>query len=375
MNVWLDKFMSKKINVLMMAAGTGGHVFPALAVADEMVARGAVIHWLGTPKGMENELVAKHGHTMHHIDMQGLRGKGLVRAIKLPFMLFKAVMASKNIIKNNNIDVVIGFGGYVTAPGGLAAKLCKIPLIIHEQNAIAGMSNKNLARHADKVLQAFDGAFDSDGKKVLTVGNPVRQSIANIAPPKERYLNDDSPLKVLVVGGSLGAKAINEAVVELLKLSDKPLTVRHQCGKDNHNQMLVAYSQAGIDNTKHVIELKPFIDDMAQAYSWADVVICRAGALTVTEIASVGVAAIFVPLPHAVDDHQTANAKSLTDKGAGILLPQHELSGETLAQILTGLDRQKCLDMAKKAQESAKHHVAKTVAELVLACGDDKGSQ
>ena len=367
--------MSKKINVLMMAAGTGGHVFPALAVADEMVARGAVIHWLGTPKGMENELVAKHGHTMHHIDMQGLRGKGLVRAIKLPFMLFKAVMASKNIIKNNNIDVVIGFGGYVTAPGGLAAKLCKIPLIIHEQNAIAGMSNKNLARHADKVLQAFDGAFDSDGKKVLTVGNPVRQSIANIAPPKERYLNDNSPLKVLVVGGSLGAKAINEAVVELLKLSDKPLTVRHQCGKDNHNTMLVAYSQAQIDTSRHVFEVMPFIDDMAQAYSWADVVICRAGALTVTEIASVGVAAIFVPLPHAVDDHQTANAKSLTDKGAGIFLPQHDLSGETLAQILTGLDRQKCLDMAKKAQESAKHHVAKTVAELVLACGDDKGSQ
>ncbi len=367
--------MSKKLTVLMMAAGTGGHVFPALAVADELVRREVTIHWLGTPNGMENDLVAKHGYQMHKIDMQGLRGKGLVRAIKLPFMLFKAVMASKNIIKNNNIDVVIGFGGYVTAPGGLAAKLCKIPLIIHEQNAIAGMSNKNLARHADKVLQAFDGAFDSNDKKVLTVGNPVRQSIAKIAPPKVRYLNDNSPLKVLVVGGSLGAMAINQAVIDMLKLVNRSLSVRHQCGKDNHNQMLVAYSQAGIDNTKHVIELKPFIDDMAQAYSWADVVICRAGALTVTEIASVGVAAIFVPLPHAVDDHQTANAKSLTDKGAGILLPQHELSGEALAQILTGLDRQKCLDMAKKAQESAKHHVAKTVAELVLACGDGKGSQ
>ena len=357
--------MSKKINVLMMAAGTGGHVFPALAVADEMVARGAVIHWLGTPKGMENELVAKHGHTMHHIDMQGLRGKGLVRAIKLPFMLFKAVMASKNIIKNNNIDVVIGFGGYVTAPGGLAAKLCKIPLIIHEQNAIAGMSNKNLARHADKVLQAFDGAFDSDGKKVLTVGNPVRQSIANIAPPKERYLNDDSPLKVLVVGGSLGAKAINEAVVELLKLSDKPLTVQHQCGKDNHNQMLVAYSQAGIDNTKHVIELKPFIDDMAQVYSWADVVICRAGALTVTEIASVGVAAIFVPLPHAVDDHQTANARVLVDAGAAILMPQTTLTGQLLAVTLDELDRKHCQHMANIARSHAKYRVDATVADVI----------
>lgn len=357
--------MSKKINVLMMAAGTGGHVFPALAVADEMMARGAVIHWLGTPKGMENELVAKHGHTMHHIDMQGLRGKGLVRAIKLPFMLFKAVMASKNIIKNNNIDVVIGFGGYVTAPGGLAAKLCKIPLIIHEQNAIAGMSNKNLARHADKVLQAFDGAFDSDGKKVLTVGNPVRQSIANIAPPKERYLNDNSPLKVLVVGGSLGAMAINQAVIDMLKLVNRPLSVQHQCGKDNHNQMLVAYSQAGIDTTRHVIELKPFIDDMAQAYSWADVVICRAGALTVTEIASVGVAAIFVPLPHAVDDHQTANARVLVDAGAAILMPQTTLTGQLLAVTLDELDRKHCQHMANIARSHAKYRVDATVADVI----------
>ena len=358
--------MLKKINVLMMAAGTGGHVFPALAVADEMMARGAVIHWLGTPKGMENELVAKHHHTMHHIDMQGLRGKGLVRAIKLPFMLFKAVMASKNIIKNNNIDVVIGFGGYVTAPGGLAAKLCKIPLIIHEQNAIAGMSNKNLARHADKVLQAFDGAFSGMGDEPITVGNPVRHEIMNVKPPSERYdVADTSPLKVLVVGGSLGAKAINEAVVELLKLSDKPLTMRHQCGKDNHNQMLVAYSQAGIDNTKHVIELKPFIDDMAQAYSWADVVICRAGALTVTEIASVGVAAIFVPLPHAVDDHQTANARVLVDAGAAILMPQTTLTGQLLAVTLDELDRKHCQHMANIARSHAKYRVDATVADVI----------
>lgn len=354
------------MNVLIMAAGTGGHVFPALAVADELTTRGAVVYWLGTPNGMENELVAKHGYTMHHIDMQGLRGKGLARAIKLPFMLFKAVMASKNIIKNNNIDVVIGFGGYVTVPGGLAAKLSGKPLIIHEQNAIAGMSNKTLAPHSAKVLQAFDGAFSGMGDRLVTVGNPVRNTIINATPPSERYnVADASPLKVLVVGGSLGAKAINEAVVELLKLSDKPLTVRHQCGKDNLNTMLVAYSQAGIDTSLHVFEVMPFIDDMAQAYSWADVIICRAGALTVTEIASVGVAAIFVPLPHAVDDHQTANAKSLTDKGAGILLPQHELSGETLVQILNGLDRQQCLDMANNARAFAKTDTAEQVADIV----------
>ncbi|WP_327037433.1 undecaprenyldiphospho-muramoylpentapeptide beta-N-acetylglucosaminyltransferase [Moraxella canis] len=357
--------MSKKLNVLMMAAGTGGHVFPALAVADELARRGATIHWLGTPYGMENDLVAKHGYQMHQIEMQGLRGKGLMRMLKLPFMLLKSVMAARNIIQTHQIDAVVGFGGYVTAPGGLAAKLCKLPLIIHEQNAIAGMSNKNLARHADKVLQAFDGAFDGDGKKVLTVGNPVRQSIANIAPPQERYLNDNSPLKVLVVGGSLGAMAINQAVVEMLKLVNRPLSLQHQCGKDNHNQMLVAYSQAGIDNTKHVIELKPFIEDMAAAYAWADVIVCRAGALTVTEIQNAGVAAIFVPLPHAVDDHQTANARVLVDAGAAILMPQSALTGQLLAITLDELDRKHCQYMASIARSQAKDRVDVIVADVI----------
>lgn len=354
------------MNVLIMAAGTGGHVFPALAVADELKERGANVHWLGTPNGMENELVGKHGYLMHHIDMQGLRGKGLARAIKLPFMLFRAVMASKKVIQNNNIDVVIGFGGYVTVPGGLASRLARKPLIIHEQNAIAGMSNKTLAPYSAKVLQAFDGAFGGLGERLMTVGNPVRQAIINTAPPDERYdLSDNSPLKVLVVGGSLGAKAINEAVVELLKLSQKPLTVRHQCGKDNHNDMLVAYSQAGIDTSRHVFELMPFIDDMAKAYAWADVVVCRAGALTVTEIATVGVAPIFIPLPHAVDDHQTANAKSLTNHGAGILLPQSQLSGEKLNEILSRLSRQDCKDMAIKARQFAKTDTTNMVADIV----------
>lgn len=355
----------KNHNILMMAAGTGGHVFPALAVAKVLQAQGATVHWLGTPNGMENELVAKHGYTMHHVAMQGLRGKGLARLIKLPIMLIKAVMTAKRVIDNNKIDVVVGFGGYVTAPGGLASKLAKKPLIIHEQNAIAGMSNKNLARYADKVLQAFEGAF---GASAMTVGNPVRDDIANLPLPDKRYdVADTSPLKVLVVGGSLGAAAINEAVVELLKISQRPLSVRHQCGKANHQAMLVAYSQAGIDTHLHTFELSPFIDDMAAAYAWADVVVCRAGALTVSEISSVGVAAIFVPLPHAVDDHQTANAKSLTDNKAGVLLPQRELSGEKLAKILDGLSRKNCLDMANKAKEYAKDDVANTVAQMILA--------
>lgn len=357
--------MTKKINVLMMAAGTGGHVFPALAVADELAARGATIHWLGTPTGMENELVAKHGYQMHHIDMQGLRGKGLARMVKLPFMLFKAVMQARQIIANDAIDVVVGFGGYVTAPGGLAAKLSKKPLIIHEQNAIVGMSNKNLARHADKVLQAFDGAFTS-GAKVITVGNPVRDAITQIPAPNVRYHpQDESPLKVLVVGGSLGAMAINQAVVDMLNKIHRPISLQHQCGKDNHERMLIAYSQANIDTTKHIIELRPFIDDMAAAYAWADVIVCRAGALTVTEIQTAGVAAIFVPLPSAVDDHQTANAKVLVDAGAAVLMPQSSLSGQVLAEMLDGLDRSTCQQMAMIARDQAKVQVAQTVADII----------
>ncbi|MDO4250299.1 MAG: undecaprenyldiphospho-muramoylpentapeptide beta-N-acetylglucosaminyltransferase [Moraxella sp.] len=350
--------------ILMMAAGTGGHVFPALAVADELTAMGARVLWLGTPTGMENALVAKHHYPFFAIDMQGLRGKGLMRAIKLPMMLFKAVMSTKKIIKDNQVDLVMGFGGYVTAPGGLAAKLCKKPLIIHEQNAIAGMSNRNLAPYADKVLQAFDGAF---GDKAMTVGNPVRGNIGALPAPSERYDTDESkPLKVLVVGGSLGAQALNNAVVGLLQLSERPLSVRHQCGKDNHNDMLVAYSQANIDTHRHTFVLSPFIEDMSEAYAWADVVVCRAGALTVTEISNAGVAAIFVPLPHAVDDHQTANANSLTEHGAGLLLPQNQLTAESLTQTLAALTKADCLAMATKARQFAKDNVATKVAQLAL---------
>ena len=357
----------KKINVLMMAAGTGGHVFPALAVADELASRGATIHWLGTTAGMENDLVARHGYQMHQIAMQGLRGKGLARMIKLPFMLFKAVMAARQVIKDNQIDAVVGFGGYVTAPGGLAAKLSKKPLIIHEQNAIVGMSNKNLARHADHVLQAFDGAFGSEfGTKVQTVGNPVRAAIEAIPSPADRYHdNDSSALKVLVVGGSLGAMAINQAVVEMLGQIERPITLRHQCGKDNHEAMLVAYSQADIDRDKHVVELMPFIDDMAAAYAWADVIVCRAGALTVTEVQTVGVPAIFVPLPHAVDDHQTANAKTLTDIGAAILMPQSSLDGKRLASELEKLDRATCREMGKLAKTRARLQVSQAIADII----------
>lgn len=355
------------MNILMMAAGTGGHVFPALAVADELKARGATIHWLGTPSGMENELVGKHGYQMHHVQMQGMRRNGLARLIKLPVMLLRAVLRAKKIIQENKIDVVVGFGGYIAAPGGIAAKLCKKPLIIHEQNAIVGMSNKYLAGYADKVLQAFDGAFKQEqGDRFLTVGNPVRKSITAIDPPELRYQDDDqSTLKVLVVGGSLGASAINQAVVDMFCHIKRPLTVRHQCGKDNHESMLVAYSQANLDINKHLVELHAFIDDMDKAYAWADVIVCRAGALTVAEIQNVGLAAIFIPLPHAVDDHQTANAQVLVQKEAAILMPQEQLSGSNLAQALDGLDRAKCKQMAILARHQAQENSTENIAQLI----------
>lgn len=354
------------MNVLMMAAGTGGHIFPALAVANELRSRGATVHWLGTPQGMENDLVAKQGYQMHHVQMQGLRKNGLARLIKLPFMLFRAVMQARQIIRQNNIDVVVGFGGYVTAPGGLAAKLCKKPLIIHEQNAVVGMSNRNLAPHADRVLEAFQGAFGDLGNKLITVGNPVRDDITKLESPSVRYQDGDtSPLKVLVVGGSLGAMALNQAVVQMFSHAKKPLSVRHQCGKDNHEAMLVAYSQANIDTSQHVFELSPFIDDMAKAYAWADVVVCRAGALTVSEIQNAGLAAVFVPLPHAVDDHQTANAQVLVRAGAAILMPQSQLSPESLAKTLDGLDRDQCKKMAMIARQQARPDSTSKVADII----------
>ncbi|WP_201596162.1 undecaprenyldiphospho-muramoylpentapeptide beta-N-acetylglucosaminyltransferase [Psychrobacter vallis] len=356
----------KTPHILMMAAGTGGHVFPALAVSDELTQRGAVIHWLGTPNGMENGLVEPTGYTFHAIDMQGLRGKGIGRLLKLPVTLLSATMAAVKIIRNNQIDVVVGFGGYVTAPGGIAARLTKTPLIIHEQNAIAGMSNRYLSKIATKVLQAFEHTFANSelDSKLETVGNPVRNAITGVDEPAVRYDTDDeSPLKLLVVGGSLGAQVLNDTVPKALALMDRPFEVRHQCGRNNETATQAAYDSE--DLSAHQFTVQPFIDDMAAAYNWADVIVCRAGALTVTEIQNVGIAAIFVPLPHAVDDHQTANARTLTAHDAAILLPQSELTPQRLSSELIGLDRRTCLAMAKKGHALANRRASKRVAELI----------
>ena len=360
----------KRPQILMMAAGTGGHVFPALAVAEELTCRGADVHWLGTPNGMENDLVRPRGYAFHSIEMQGLRGKGIGRMLKMPFTLSSATMAAIKVIKANNIDVVVGFGGYVTAPGGLAAKSTGTPLVIHEQNAIAGMSNRYLAKISSKVLQAFEDTFgDSTAKenpKLVTVGNPVRQSIVDIEPPEVRYDTDDkSPLKLLVVGGSLGAQALNETVPATLAFVDKPFIVRHQCGQKNLAATQANYS--ALSNGIHQFTVQPFIDDMAQAYAWADLIVCRAGALTVSEIQNVGLAAIFVPLPHAVDDHQTANARFLAVENAAYLVPQSKFTPTYLKEILMDLNRIKCLAMAKQGKSTATPGATTRAANEIVA--------
>lgn len=356
----------KTPHILMMAAGTGGHVFPALAVAEELTQRGAVIHWLGTPNGMENGLVEPTGYSFHPIAMQGLRGKGIGRVVKLPFTLLSATMAAVKIIRSNQIDMVVGFGGYVTAPGGIAARMTNTPLIIHEQNAIAGMSNRYLAKISTKVLQAFENTFANSQQdtKLESVGNPVRNAITGVAEPTERYdINDTSALKLLVVGGSLGAQVLNDTVPKALALIDRPFEVRHQCGRNNEAATKAAYDSE--DLGAHQFTVQPFIDDMAAAYNWADIIVCRAGALTVTEIQNVGIAAIFVPLPHAVDDHQTANARTLTAHDAAILLPQSELTPQRLSDELTVLDRRTCLEMAKKGHALANRSASQQVADII----------
>lgn len=356
----------KTPHVLMMAAGTGGHVFPALAVSEELTKRGAIIHWLGTASGMENALVAPTGYAFHPIAMQGLRGKGAARLLKMPMTLLSATMAAIKIIRSNQIDMVVGFGGYVTAPGGIAARMSGTPLIIHEQNAIAGMSNRYLAKMATKVLQAFEDTFANSqtSSKLETVGNPVRNAITGVAAPAARYdVNDDSPLRLLVVGGSLGAQVLNTNVPKALAMLDRPFTVRHQCGRNNEQATQAAYDNE--DLSRHETQVQPFIEDMAAAYNWADVIVCRAGALTVTEIQNVGIPAIFVPLPHAVDDHQTANARTLTEHGAAILLPQSELTPERLSAELSALNRATCLEMAQKGHALANRSASQQVADII----------
>ncbi len=343
-----------------MAGGTGGHIFPALAVADQLRERGWKIVWLGSKAGMESKLVPQHGFEIVWVRFSGLRGKGLRRAIMLPLNLLIAFWQSARAIFQVRPDVVLGMGGYISFPGGMMAVALARPLVLHEQNSIAGLANKVLARVADRILVAFPGAL----KNAEWTGNPVRRDIAQLPVPEQRFRNRTGNLKVLVVGGSLGAQALNETVPRALALipaSQRP-DVTHQAGEKHLAMLEDAYRQAGVSATTQA-----FIRDMSEAYAIADVVICRAGALTVSELAAAGIASVLVPFPSAVDDHQTSNARYLADQSAAILLPQADLTPRGLADLLLGFSREKLLDMANRARLLGKPDAARVVAERCMA--------
>jgi UDP-N-acetylglucosamine--N-acetylmuramyl-(pentapeptide) pyrophosphoryl-undecaprenol N-acetylglucosamine transferase len=346
-----------KPTILIMAGGTGGHIFPALAVADVLRAQGWNVVWLGAPHSMEAELVPKHGYPIRLVNFSGVRGKGLLRLAYLPMQLLRACVQSAAVIREVRPDVVLGMGGYITFPGGVMARLLGRKLVIHEQNSVAGLSNKVLAKIAQRVLSGFPDVLP----KARWCGNPVRAEIAQLVPPTTRFSSRTGKLKVLVVGGSLGAQALNEAMPKALALI--PEAVRpellHQTGKKHFDSVQALYSGVAVS-----AQIQAFVDDMAGAYAEADVVICRAGALTVAELAAAGVASILIPYPFAVDDHQTHNAQFLSAQGAAILLPQSALSAVTLARYLQDLDRAKLLSMAVAARALAKPDAALSVAKV-----------
>ncbi|HVB47643.1 MAG TPA: undecaprenyldiphospho-muramoylpentapeptide beta-N-acetylglucosaminyltransferase [Burkholderiales bacterium] len=354
-------------SVLIMAGGTGGHIFPGLAVAEVMRAAGWEVVWMGAHSGMEARIVPPRGYRMAWIRARALRGKGLLAKLLLPVNLLYSFWESARAILRQRPDVVLGMGGYVAFPGGMMAALLGRPLALHEQNAVAGLANRVLAALADKVMVAFPGTL----KKGEWTGNPVRAEITALAPPGERYAGRAGPLLLLVVGGSLGAQALNQALPQALALlppAERPRVV-HQSGEKHLPALRERYAAAGVEG-----ELLAFIDDMAARYAAADLVICRAGAITVAELAAGGVASVLVPFPHAVDDHQSANARFLSERGAAILLPQGELTSERLAALMRTLDRAKLLDMAARARALGKPDAARVVAERCMALAQGRGA-
>ncbi|WP_375574345.1 undecaprenyldiphospho-muramoylpentapeptide beta-N-acetylglucosaminyltransferase [Paracidovorax oryzae] len=340
---------------LVMAGGTGGHIFPGLAVAEELRTRGWNVHWLGTPGSMESRIVPPQGFAFEPIDFSGVRGKGLATLALLPLRLLRAFWQALAVVRRVQPDVVVGLGGYVTFPGGMMAVLCGKPLVVHEQNSVAGLVNKVLAGVADRVFTAFPGAL----RKGAWVGNPLRTAFTRQADPQARFAGRSGPLRLLVVGGSLGAKALNDIVPQALALipAERRPVVTHQSGATQIDALRANYAAAGVEAS-----LTPFIDDTATAFAEADLIVCRAGASTVTEIAAVGAAAVFVPFPHAVDDHQTANARFLADAGGGWLVQQRDLSAEALAQLLQNTEREALLERALKAKTMQKIHATREVA-------------
>jgi len=343
---------------LVMAGGTGGHIFPGLAVAEALRDKSWRVHWLGAPGSMESRLVPPRGFAFETIDFSGVRGKGLATLALLPLRLLKAFWQSIQVVRRVKPDVVIGLGGYISFPAGMMSVLLGKPLVLHEQNSVAGMANKVLAGVADRVFTAFPNVL----KKAAWIGNPLRAGFLAQPGPAERLGPRTGPLRLLVVGGSLGARALNEIVPQALALlpSDQRPLVTHQSGALQIDALRAAYAAAGVQ-----AELTPFIDDTAQAFADADLIVCRAGASTVTEIAAVGAAAVFVPFPSAVDDHQTTNARFLVDAGGGWLAPQATLTPEWLADLLQKTERPVLIQRAQQAKTMQK---TDATAQVVAAC-------
>ena len=349
--------MSQK-TALIMAGGTGGHIFPGLAVAQALRARGWRVHWLGTPGSMESRIVPPQGFAFEAIDFSGVRGKGLTTLALLPLRLLRAFWQALAVVRRVHPDVVLGMGGYVTFPGGMMAVLAGKPLVLHEQNSVAGLANKVLAGLADRIFTAFPSVL----KKGQWVGNPLREAFLAQPEPAVRFAGRSGPLRLLVVGGSLGAKALNEIVPQALALipeAERP-QVTHQSGAAQIDALRAHYAAAGVQAT-----LTPFIDDTASAFAQADVVVCRAGASTVTELAAVGAAAVFVPFPAAVDDHQTTNAQFLVQAGGGWLVQQRDLTPGGLAQMLQNMER---FALVQRAQNAKKMQKTEATAAVVAAC-------
>lgn len=346
---------------LIMAGGTGGHIFPALATAQALQKKGDKVVWLGSSGGMETRIVPQYDIFLYTITIKGVRGNGVKRKLTLPFILFKTIKEVMQLIKQNNIKGAIGFGGFVSFPGAVAAKLCGIPLIIHEQNAIAGLSNKILSYVANRVFFAFPETFkDVRGY----IGNPLRQQLLNqfFTSVEDRFKQRSGPLRLFILGGSLGAKIFNDTLPEIiasLPLEQRPL-IHHQCGKGNEKEVRERYAEKQIE-----AKVFSFITDITAEYNWADFVICRAGALTIAELTVVGLGGYLIPFPHAVDDHQRYNALHMVKAGAALCIAQIDFSVKKIANDITFLTREQCLNWARSARSLAKLNAAEVLADAI----------
>jgi UDP-N-acetylglucosamine--N-acetylmuramyl-(pentapeptide) pyrophosphoryl-undecaprenol N-acetylglucosamine transferase len=354
------------MKLLIMAGGTGGHIFPALVIAKQLKTQGHEILWLGTKQGMEHTIVPENGFAIAYIDIAGVRRHNLLRKLMAPFKIIMAIYQALQIINKFKPDAVLGMGGYVTGPAGIAAWLTRTRVYIHEQNSVVGLTNKILAHFATKIFEGFPNAFGKVSPKIIFAGNPIRSEIVNIAEPNLRLAKDDSkPLKVLILGGSLGATAINMAVIASLKnwhATTIP-AIWHQSGVHDYDEVTTQYLRMGVR-----AKVEPFIKDMAKAYAWADLIICRSGALTVSELSSVGAASILIPYPSAVDDHQTKNAQYLSKNGAALLLPESKITPIKLQELLINLskDRTRLLKMANAARRLAKNDAVDFIIKEML---------